>query len=283
LSLKTLFTSRSQFRRLSCRRRSVFGQLFAYSARYDPRKGLALVMSWFRVSGGRLTYRGRITREPLAAWFGTTEGIAAIDRLASQMRFKLFGRARAARRQIWRELNTAARSEVLSDAIQKEAGQFIKAMTEMSYPSGLPRVQVALRRLVIVPRSLVAGRAREGMRRRLVPLLPDVDDLVKSFFCEQLLMEMDRAIEQVRPSPSRPVPALEEWSCVGADRQYVWVDPMWSGPGWLGHILMYEIPPGGLARRDRKELEKAIKEMQARVTSLSRLEREGVVRMATRQ
>jgi hypothetical protein len=213
---------------------------------------------------------------------GTSEGAAAIDALARRLRFKLFGRTRAARRQIWRTLDAGARSEPLRSAIQAETSHFASAMTDLSYADGLPRVQVSLRRLVIVPLSLVAGRAREGLHKRLRPLLSDLDDAVRGFFCEQLLVEMGCAVGQARPSASRPVHARGEWSCVGADRQYVWVDPLWSGPEWLGHILMFELPPSGLSRRERKELEQAISHLQKSVTTLSRLQREGVVQLATR-
>jgi len=238
-------------------------------------------LSWFRVADGRLAYRGRTTREPFAAWAETKEGTVAIGNLARQMRFRLFGRVRCARRRIWRDLDHVSRSEPLRSAIQAETDHFASAMTDLSYAEGLPRVQVALRRLVIVPRSLLAGLAREALRRRLWPLLPDLDDLVRGFFCEQLLMEMDRAVDRARPSPSRPVHAGEEWSCVGVDTQYVWVDPLWSGPGWLGHVLMYEFPHDGLSRRERKALQRAIDDMQKSVKTLSRLQREAVVRMAT--
>jgi hypothetical protein len=250
--------------------------------RHDPRNRQATIMGWFHVADGQLNYRGRIGREPFAAWARTPEGEDAIDALARLMRFRLFGRARAARRQIWRELDSAARSEPLRTAIETEAESFASAMADLCYAEGLPRRQFHLQRLVIVPRALVAGRARPALRRRLwsLPPLLTVDESVRGFFCEQLLTEMDRAIDRARPSLSQPVHAHEEWACVGAERQCIWMDPMWSGPEWLGHIVMYELPRAPLSRRERKELERLILDMQKSLTTMSRTEREGIVRLA---
>jgi hypothetical protein len=240
-------------------------------------------MSWFRVADRRLTYRGRITREPFALWAQTKDGAAAIEEVARTLRFRLLGRRRAARRLIWRDLQRAARSEPLRSAIQAEAEHFVAVLADLSYAAGLPRERVALRRLVVVPRALVAGRAREALRRRLwhTGSLVTLSESVRAFFCEQLLTEMGRAFDPARLSLAHPVFARDEWWCVGADRESVWMDPMWSGPDWLGHLLVYEFPQSGLSRRERKELSSAIEKLQHGVTTLSRLQREGIVRMAT--
>jgi len=60
----------------------------------------------------------------------------------------------------------------------------------------------------------------------------------------------------------------------------VWVDRMWAGSDGTGHVFMYEIPPGGLARKERKMLETAIARMSASVSSLSRAERAALVQSA---
>jgi len=240
-------------------------------------------MRWFRVADRRLTYRGRISREPFALWAQTKEGAAAIDEVARTLRFRLFGRTRAARRRIWRDLERAARSEPLRSAIQAEADHFLAALADLSYAAGLPRAQVALHRLVVVPRALIAGRAREALRLRLWhnESLQTLEEPVRAFFCEHLLTEMGRAFDGARLSSSHPVHARDDWSCVAADRQSVWMDPLWSGPDWLGHLLMFEFPHAGLSRRERKALDSAIGELQKGVATLSRMQREGIVRMAT--
>ena len=121
-----------------------------------------------------------------------------------------------------------------------------------------------------------------GVRTRLwnLPGFAAVDESVKEFFCEQLLIDLDLALERAAPSASRPIAAADGWSCVGGHRPYVWVDPLWSGPSWSGHIFMFEFPRAGLTGAQRKELDAAVAHLQEGLTALSRLQRDAIVRRA---
>ena len=238
-------------------------------------------MSWFGVKRGQLVFRGRLSRDSFVDWLKTGEGQARLDAVSSAFRFRVFGAARA-RRGLWRPLERAGRTGPLRAAMRDEAVQFGAAMSHASYAPGLPRMHVALHRLVLVPRALVAARARTSVRQRLwnLPSLAGVDESVRAFFCEQLLIEMDRALEIARPSAARAIPAAEGWSCVGAERRYVWVDPLWSGSHWAGHLFMYEFPRTPLSRAQLKELDAAVAQLQESIGSLSRLQREALLRSA---
>ena len=237
-------------------------------------------MRWFRVSRGRLEYRGRITREPFMRWTETKEGTAAIARVAAGIRFSLFGRSRVARRRIWRALEDASRGESLAAAIRMEAAHYMEVLASLSYSDTLPRVHIALHRLVLVPRALIAGRARATLFARLgaAPALAGVDDSARIFFLEHLVKEMDAALQIGSPSPRRPIHAHDEWACVGVSKGLVWVDPLWTGADGTGHVFMCEFPRAGLSRRDRKAVEAAIAGMSASVSSLSTHERIAMVR-----
>lgn len=238
-------------------------------------------MSWFRVSGGRLRYRGRITRDPFTAWAATREGSEALDAVAATMRFRLFASARAARR-VWRALDRATRTEALRQALQSEADRYLAVMANVSYAASLPRTTVALRRLVVVPRAMIVGRARQPLWKRLRSsgALAEVPEAARVFLVDRLLTEMDAAVRNASPSPRRPVGAHDGWGCVAVDPQFVWVDPLWSGDEWTGHVFMYEIPPSGLSRQQRKDLAAAITRLREDLPSLSRIERDGLVRSA---
>lgn len=239
-------------------------------------------MSWFRVSRGRLEYRGRISREPFTRWTGTKEGAAAIARVAAGIRFSVFGRSSAARGRIWRALEDATRVESLATAVASEATRYMQVLARLSYADALPRVHIAFHRLVLVPRAMIAGHARAALFKRLgeMPTLADLDEPARIFFLDQLVMEMDAALQNASPSPRQPVQAHEEWACVGISTGLVWVDPLWSGADGTGHVFMYEFPPAGLPRRERHALKAAIAEMAARVSSLSPLQRLDMVRAA---
>lgn len=238
-------------------------------------------MSWCTVKGGRLAYRGRIDRGPFDAWLATTEGASCVRETGRRLRLGLFRTGRA-RRRLWQSLERAVRVDPVRAAVAGECDRFAEAMSRVCYAPGLPRTHIALHRLVLVPRVLVAGRARAGLRHRLwhLPPLEAVDDRVRAFFCEQLLVEMDRAVEAAGPSPAKPVAAAEGWACVGGDRAFVWVDPLWSGPHWTGHLIFYEFPRAPLTRAQKQDLAAAIASLQQGVASLSRVQRDSLVRTA---
>ena len=240
-------------------------------------------MGWFRVSQGRLEYRGRISREPFTRWTATEDGTAAVTRVAAGIRFSLFGRSRAARTRMWRALEEASRVDSVATAVAGEATRYLQVLASLSYSEALPRVTLALHRLVLVPRTMSAGHARAALFKRLgaSPALAALDEAVRIFFLDQIVAEMDAALQQASPSPKQPVKAHEGWVCVGVSKGLVWGDPLWSGPDGTGHIFMYEFPRAGLPRKDRKALEAAITEMAASASSLSRQERIDMVRAAT--
>ena len=239
-------------------------------------------MSWFRVHRGSLEYRGRITRDPFTRWTATRRGQDAVARVARTIRFSLFGRSRSARRRLWRALEAASRTSSFATAVGAEASRYMQVLASLAYADSLPRTHIALRRLVLTPRAMIAGRALAGVFSRLreAPELAGVDEAVRAFFLEQLVIEMDAALQKASPSPAHRVQAADQWACVGVSTGTVWVDRLWAGPDGTGHVFMYECPPGGLPRKERKQLEAAIAQMAASVSSLSRAQRAALVQSA---
>ena len=240
-------------------------------------------MSWFRVSAGRLEYRGRLTREPFTRWAATRDGALVIGRVAAGIRFSLFGRSAAARRQVWRELEEAARDESLAAGVADEAARYMDVLAALSYSDGLPRVNLALHRLVLLPRAMIAGHVRAALFKRLAdaPALGGLDPATRTFFLDRLVFEMDAALQKAAPGPRQPVQARDEWACVGVSKGVVWVDPLWAGDDATGHVFMYEFPRPGMPRPTPRELNAAIADMTAGVGTLSRLQRFAMVRAAT--
>ena len=238
-------------------------------------------MNWFAVKRGRLQYGGRINKQPFWHWCGTQEGAGAIARVAAGIRFSFVGRARTARRRLWRALVAASRSDAFGAAVAAEPGHFMQAMADVCYADGLPRAHIALGRLVLTPRALVMCRARAGVFARLLqsPALSTVDESVRTFLLEQLVMEMDAALRDA--SPKRPVSANDGWACVGVRQGIVWADPMWAGPYGTGHLFMYELPSRRLTRREYTAIEQAIEKISGDVSTLSRTARDAMLRAAT--
>src|SRR5262249_47269959 len=164
-----------------------------------------------------------------------------------------------------------------------ESGHFMQAMADVCYADALPRAHISLGRLVLAPRTLVMGRARAGVFARLMetPTLAGVDEAVRTFLLDQLVVEMDAALMKAAPLPRRRVFANDGWACVGVRLGTVWADPIWAGPYGAGHLFMYELRARGLARREYKALEAAVEEMAGSVSNLSRTARDAMLRAAT--
>jgi hypothetical protein len=248
-----------------------------YSVRNEPRG-----VNWFAVKRGRLQYRGRISKRPFTEWCATKDGAGAIARVAAGMRFSFIGRARAARRRMWQELDAASRAEGFTSTVAAESGHFMQAMADVCYADALPRTFVSQRRLVLAPRTLITGRARAGAFTRLmeIPALAGVDEAVRTFLIDRVVIEMDAAVRQASPAPRKPVLANDGWVCVGVQLGTMWADPIWAGPYGAGHLFMYDLPER-LLRRDYKALDDAIEQMSGDVSMLSRTARDAMLRAAT--
>jgi hypothetical protein len=237
-------------------------------------------VAWFAVSGGRLRFR-RTSRDPVREWLESDEGVDAIQSAARGVRFSLIGRARAARRRLTRTLSIAINSPSTRTALAAECDHFITAWTQLAYAPALPRLALDGHRLVVVPRTMIVVRSAGAAAARLAAALgPSVPEGFKVFFARWILRAMDAAIRRATPDPKRPLLASESWSCVHVDPDFLWVDPFVSGEPWRGHVMMFELPSGGLRRRDRHALAAAIAKLTASLPSLTRIARDGTVRIA---
>jgi len=237
-------------------------------------------VAWFRVARGRLEYSGRLTRHAFTKWCATRDGREAVARAARGIRFSLLGRSRSARRRLWRAFDAAMHTEDVAAALRAEASRYMQVVARLCYVDALPRAHVALHRLVLTPRAMIAGRAHAGVCDRLsrIPAIAGLDEGVRRFLLDQLVTEMDAALWNARPSPQRPIEAADGWVCVGIRRGTIWTDSLWAGPDGTGHVFMYEFPRTGLTRRDRKTVESAIEQLSAAVSSLSRADRAAMLR-----
>ena len=238
--------------------------------------------AWIRLRGGKLTYAGRISRAPFDAWAAAAEGTAAIAAQAAHVRFALLGKHRAARSRMWRELANAATDEMVVTAIQEEADRYLARLTQLAYAEGLPRVAVNLYRLVVVPRQLLNGVARQCLAARLrrEPALTCLESQpVKDFFCLQLVRDMDAAITSVQATVKRPFTTGHGWATVGLNSEYVWFAAV-EDSRWGGHHFAFELPRDPISRAMRKAIEEAMKTFDQSLPVLSRVERNDILRRA---
>lgn len=242
-------------------------------------------MPWFDIADGRLRFAGRITGEPIREWLASAEGTAAVQAAAAGIRFSLFGRSRSARRQMRRRLRQALAAPSVRETVAAECARYVDAWTPLAYAPSLPRVNIGLQRVVVVPRVMIVWRAASPTTARLAESLQtaDVPDPFRAFFATWVVGRMDDAIRRARPSPERPLYAQQPWACVALYGDVVWIDPLLSGTDWQGHVVMFEMPAARLQRRDRRELTATIEELTQSLPNLSRLQRDKTVRIAMDQ
>ena len=240
---------------------------------------------WFRLTDGRISFRGQITRGPVDEWLRRDDGAALVARAQRDLRFTLFGRERAARRGLWKAAAAAVSDPSARHAIQLEAERYLALLAGLAYTDALPHVHLDLHRLVVVPRALVDNGIFSSLVSRLdqIPSTAALDRSMRLFLAASLVSEMDSALVGARPRVGRPVPTQEQWASVGLNVDVAWTLPFSAGlPERRGHFHLYEMPRMGLARRGRRRIAAAIADLDAAVAALSRSERVDIVgRIAT--
>ncbi len=223
-------------------------------------------MGWFRIEAGRLRYRS-ITHAPFAAWLETPRAAVALADASQRIGFRLLGRTRAARNALCRQLQDIAADDRIRAIIDDQACAYPTSLASLAFLESLPRTTVDLRRIVVVPRLLLNARAHHAMDERIAEVIRsgrlEGGEALRTFFVTTLVDEMDRALAIARPTAARPVPAHEGWASVGVNLHFKWDVADWSGPAWPGHHYVYERPPGGLGRGQRRRLEATIREIEA--------------------
>lgn len=236
-----------------------------------------------RYKGGRLQYVGRVNHAAFVAWCESADGRAILDPIVSQMGFALLGKARTARRRLWRELIQAARSDTVVAIVQREVDSYLGRLETLVHAHDLPSAGIDLRRLVVVPRlyaNTIADRRIDfSLERESAFATGNGRELLRKWFRLTLIDAIESALVDVRLSPKRPVPAGREWVIVGVNEQFEWRVPL-EGPAWPGHYYMLERTHQPITRAIRKAAAEAIARLETSLPALSRLDRNEILRQA---
>jgi hypothetical protein len=240
--------------------------------------------AWVYYSRKRFAYAGRATRPPFTAWTSSAAGQAAIEAVASKMRFALFGKARAARSRLWRQLSAAARSGPAVAAIRTEVQRYMARFGSLAYSPGLPREMVQLRRLAIVPNVLANADAYESLRRQLAMqpsfVALEAGDALRQFFITRLIEDLAAAVVHAGPTVHAPLAAGRGWITIGVNESFEWRVPLMNEPAWAGHHYLLEVTREPVTRALRKAVVEAVTRLDAQLPKLSRLQRNDILRRA---
>ena len=234
-------------------------------------------------SRGRVRFTGRIDRAAFAAWCHSLDGQSVLEPIISTMRFSLFGKRRAAQRRVWLEMTGAAQSGAVAAALQQQVDSYFSRLSTLVYARDLPVLGVNLRRLVAVPR-LFANTVTDRQVDAALKMQPAFATAngrasLRHWFGIMLINGIETAALNARPTPKQPLPAGSDWIIVGVNDSFEWRVPL-QGPAWPGHYYLLELTHTPITRAVRKAAGKAIAEMEASLASLSRVDRNEILRQA---
>jgi hypothetical protein len=173
---------------------------------------------------------------------------------------------------VWRDVRAAARSRIVVAALQHELDSFPMRLSTLAYARDLPQVGVELHRLIAVPRLF----ANAALGRRIDAALETHPAFSTASRCEpvlawftQLVIDgVEAALADARPSPTRFLPAGDDWIIVGVNDRFEWRVPF-RGPVWPGHYYLLELTRTPITRAVRRAAGDAIARMEALLPLLS--------------
>jgi hypothetical protein len=217
-------------------------------------------MGWIKIVGKTLEYVGKLAQAEGFEEWAETQGIALIEKIASEKGFSLLGKKRAAKKELWEELKEAVTSNALRDEINDEAKVYQLCLARIANEvKSLPKSNGS-NPVIAVPRVILNDAALMMVSHRL----RNSDELnklkggdkQKEYFFNQLIRELDKALISARPSPKKPFPSEGDWLIVGFDRNFNWLSK-----DWLGHYYLYK--PFQRGKLDHKKVEKVLRGLSA--------------------
>jgi len=234
-------------------------------------------------SRGRTTYNGRLDSGSFKAWARSPAGVCVLEDVASAIRFPLLGRMRGARRRVWRQLASAARSLSVAEAVQSETNEYIARLDPIVFAHDLPRVSVDLRRLVVVPRLFANAESYRALYTALRddPAFATLQggEALREWFVLTMVSSMERAAASARASTRSPLHVSSDWMVVAVNEQFDWRVPFEGSP-WPGHYYVLEVTSSPMTRAVRHAVDGEIANLERSLPSLSRVRRSEILRQA---
>lgn len=234
-------------------------------------------------SRGRLTYTGQLDSASFNGWARSPAGVLVLEEVAPAIRFSLLGRMRSARRRVWRQLASAARSSPVIETVRSEATEYIGRLDPIVFAQDLPRVSVDLRRLVVVPRLFANAESYRALytalRDELAFAAVPGGEALREWFVLTMVGSMERAAASARPSTRSPLPVSSDWMVVAVNERFEWRVPF-EGPPWPGHYYLLEITSSPITRGVRNTVDSEIANLERTIPSLARARRSEILRQA---
>lgn len=245
-------------------------------------------MSWIRLVNGRPAYTGRLPPPKSFDAWAARAGKPLVDAVAARRRFALFGRRRAAKRDLWTMVRTAAERGPLAEALAAAVNGYLPTVIEVARLPDMPYAVASLRRIVVVPRVVCNATTADLIAAAIDGGVVDLHgvehgELLRDYVSRELVAAVDQAVMGAAAGGRRAMAAGGEWMIVDADREFSWWIPFTgeTPDEWRGHYVLYEAPSGKLTRAARKDVSRTIAWIYERLPALSRQQRNDVVTQAS--
>ncbi len=189
-------------------------------------------MGWIKVAGKTLEYAGQLAQSNGFEEWAESQATGLIEKLAKEKGFSLFGKERAVKKDLLRELRDAGDSELLAAAINEEARQF------RACPGGIAQAiesneYIADGHTYVIPKFLVSKLSRNAAEQALgqsAQLKQFRYGELREYFFSQLIDDLHTSFESFKFDPKKPVATGDEgWLIVGQNTEFRWDDQEPSG------------------------------------------------------
>ncbi len=193
-------------------------------------------------------YQGRITREPFSDGPPRRKGPRRSGGWPPDFASACSACTCAARRRPWRALHEASCARSVTAAIAGEAPRYMQVVGQARVFGRAASPNIALHRLVLVPRAMIAGHARVALFKRLgeVPELAVLDESVRP----SSSIDRDRWMRRFKRRPcsmrSRRRRTMNGWRRHQQGRGVGGI--ALARPDGVRHVFMYEFPRAAFAQ-----------------------------------
>jgi hypothetical protein len=226
------------------------------------------VMSWISVAGKTLEFSGKVIQSASFEEWARSKGEDIVERVAQERTISLFGKRRAARNDLWKDLKLITKQPALRAALSKLALDYSVTIANVAEAFESNEF-TANGKTYVIPRLLVNPWHRALLERELSPS----DEfqklkggpLLQSYFYEEFIRQLDAAFAKMRPNPNDPVRlGVTTWYVVGMNQDYDWrVDD----DNWRGHFFVFGSTNNLSEKKSRRD---ALPSIQAEIAQLDR-------------
>jgi hypothetical protein len=234
-------------------------------------------MGWIRVVGKSLEFTGKIVASASFEDWALAKGEQVVNEFAQKKTIALFGKRKAAKKELWKNLVDVSQKPALFTVINNLAKNYqtmivvvADAIEDNKYVANGLTYAIPTTAINSLYRAVVEGTLSKSDEFQELKGGPEL----RSFFYDEFVAQIDSAFQLLRPSTSEPLRLSGEWYAVGSNADYDWRYP---GEAWKGYLFLhgYSGYPADLSKDQTrlKRISDHIGKLELRLGAFSRDEK----------